>query len=119
MNKQESLNKRELGGRQEEIACRFLLQQGLTILERNYRVKVGEIDIIAKEGSTICFVEVKYRASQKYGGADYAISAKKQQTIRRVAQWYITSHHLPGEQFCRFDAVLINGDKIQYIRNAW
>jgi len=115
----EKINKRELGGRQEEKACRFLTEHGLTILERNYRVRPGEVDIIAREGDTVCFIEVKYRASRKYGGANYAISAKKQQTICKVAQWYITSHHLPENGFYRFDAVLINGDEIQYLRNAW
>ena len=121
MNNQlsERINKRELGGRQEEKACRFLMQLGLVILEQNYRVKAGEIDIIAKDGDTICFVEVKYRASRKYGGANYAISAKKQQTIRKVASWYITSHKLRQDAFYRFDAVLIDGEEIQYIRNAW
>ena len=115
MNNQHSerINKRELGGRQEEKACRFLMRQGLVILEQNYRVKAGEIDIIAKDGDTICFVEVKYR------GANYAISAKKQQTIRKVASWYITSHKLRQDAFYRFDAVLIDGEEIQYIRNAW
>ncbi|MBO4834524.1 MAG: YraN family protein [Lachnospiraceae bacterium] len=112
-------NKRALGGRQEDLACRFLEQQGILILERNYRVKIGEIDIIAKEGNEICFIEVKYRASRKYGGASYAISHQKQEKIRRVAQWYISSHHLGNNVFFRFDAVLIDGDEIQYIRNAW
>lgn len=89
------------------------------ILEQNYRVKAGEIDIIAKEGDTICFVEVKYRSSRKYGGAPYAIPVKKQQTIRKVASWYIASHKLKQDAFYRFDAVLIDGEEIQYIRNAW
>lgn len=113
------MNKREVGGRQEEAACRFLMDSGLRILERNWRVRIGEIDIIATEGDTVCFVEVKYRASLKYGGANYAIPLKKQQTIRRVAQWYIASHKLPPEASYRFDAVLIDGDEIQYVRNAW
>ncbi len=89
------------------------------ILERNYRVKVGEIDIIAKEGDTICFVEVKYRSSKRYGGANYAISSNKQKTIRKVASWYISSHKLKQDSYYRFDAVLIDGEDIQYIRNAW
>ena len=89
------------------------------ILERNYRVRLGEIDIIARENDTICFIEVKYRANLKYGGAYYAISAKKQQTIRKVAQWFITRNHLPENGIYRFDAILINGDEVQYIRNAW
>ena len=113
------MNKREVGGRQEEKACRFLTDAGLVVLERNYRVKIGEIDIIAKEGNTICFIEVKYRASRNYGGASYAISSAKQQKIRKVAQWYIASHHLPPEAPYRFDAVLIDGEEITHIRNAW
>ncbi|MBR5931190.1 MAG: YraN family protein [Lachnospiraceae bacterium] len=117
--KQDQQNKRAIGGRQEDLACRFLTQEGLTILERNYRVKIGEIDIIAREGDVICFIEVKYRASKRYGGASYAISTQKQQKIRKVAQWYISSHHLGSSTFFRFDAVLIEGEEIRYIRNAW
>ena len=108
-----------MGGRQEDLACRFLAQQGLEILDRNYRVKIGEIDIIAKEDDVICFIEVKYRESRKYGGASYAISRQKQEKIRRVAQWYISSHHLGEDVYFRFDAVLIDGEAIQYLRNAW
>ena len=113
------MNKRVVGGRQEEKACRFLSDAGLTILERNWRVRAGEIDIIAREGETICFIEVKYRSEKRYGGASYAISAEKQKKIRQLAQWYITSHHLPENGFYRFDAVLIDGEEIHYIRNAW
>ena len=113
------MNKREVGGRQEEKACRYLTDAGLSILERNWRVRIGEIDIIAKEGETICFIEVKYRSGKRYGGASYAISAAKQEKIRKVAQWYIASHKLPQEASYRFDAVLIDGEEIKYIRNAW
>ena len=113
------MNKRSVGAEYEQQACNYLIEQGLEIIETNYRVKVGEIDIIAKDKDTLCFIEVKYRKNKDFGGAFYAISAKKQQTIRKVASWYITSHKIPQNAFFRFDAVLIDGQKISYVKNAW
>jgi len=65
------------------------------------------------------FVEVKYRSSNEYGGAEYAISVRKQQKIFRVAQWYMASRKISENTLCRFDAVLIDGDEVTHIRNAW
>jgi len=113
------MNKRSVGTEYEQMACEYLVNQGLVIVETNYRVKIGEIDIIAKDKDTICFIEVKYRKSKAQGGAFYAISAKKKQTITRVANWYITSHKLPQNAFYRFDAVLIDGQEVSYVKNAW
>ena len=113
------MNKRSLGTAYEELACERLTQEGLRILQKNYRVRIGEIDIVAEEEGVLVFVEVKYRASRDCGGASYAISLRKQQKIRRVAQWYMQQHHIPQDAFCRFDAVLIDGSDITHIRNAW
>lgn len=115
----QKINKRHLGNSYEDLACERLEAEGLVILARNYRVKAGEIDIIAKDGEELVFAEVKYRASDRYGGASYAIGPRKQNTIRRVAQWYMKEFHIPFDSFCRFDAVLIDGEEITHIRNAW
>lgn len=115
----QKINKRLLGSSYEELACEHLEAQGFRILARNYRVKAGEIDIIARDREELVFVEVKYRASDRYGGASYAIPFRKQAVIRRVAQWYMKEHHIPQDSFCRFDAVLIDGEEITHIRNAW
>ncbi len=113
------MNKRQVGTEYEQMAARFLEEQGLEIIETNYRVKIGEIDIIAKDGYTLVFAEVKFRSDKEYGGASFAINEKKKKTIYRVAQWYISAHHLSNNALYRFDAVLIDGNEITHIKNAW
>ncbi|MCF0229433.1 MAG: YraN family protein [Parasporobacterium sp.] len=113
------MNKRNLGSSYESLACERLEAEGMRILRRNYRVRIGEIDIIAAEDNVLVFVEVKYRNSIKYGGAWYAIPYSKQQKIRRVAQWYMNENHINMNTICRFDAVLIDGTEVEHIRNAW
>jgi len=115
----EKTDNRKLGNSYEDLACEYLENKGFQILTRNYRVKIGEIDIIARDKEELVFVEVKYRAGQEHGGADYAITQEKQQTIRRVAEWYMKQYHIPGDTFCRFDAVLINGSDIRHVPKAW
>ena len=113
------MNKRETGTRYEQIACDYLEEQGLKVIETNYRTQLGEIDIVAKDADELVFVEVKYRKNRNYGGAEHAISRKKQLTIIRVAKMYIRMHRLPMSAPYRFDAVLIDGGEIQHIKNAW
>ena len=113
------INKREIGNRYEDLACERLENEGMKIIARNYRVRIGEIDIIAKDGNELVFIEVKYRKNRSYGGAEYAISPAKQKVIRRVAEWYMKQHRIRPDSFCRFDAVLIDGEDIEHIKNAW
>ena len=112
-------NKREKGTRYEDIACSYLESSGMTVIERNYRKKAGEIDIIANDGKYLVFVEVKYRASTSQGGAMYAISDSKKKRITRVAQWYMAERRVSASQLCRFDAVLIDGEIITHVKQAW
>ena len=112
-------NQRAVGAYNEEIAAAYLRKQGLAVIERNYRVRTGEIDIIAKDGEYLVFCEVKYRSSKEAGGARYSISADKQRQIARVAKIYMAQKHISPETFCRFDCVLIDGKEIEYIKNAW
>ena len=113
------MNKRETGTRYEQKACVYLEEQGMKVIETNYRTRLGEIDIIAKDREELVFVEVKYRKDRSFGGAEYAIPRKKQMTIIRVANMYIRMHRLPLSAPYRFDAVLIDGDEIQHVKNAW
>ena len=113
------MNTRVIGAKYEDIACRTLTDAGMTILARNYSVRIGEIDIIAKDHDEIVFVEVKYRKNTAYGGAEYAISKAKQNKIRRVAEWFLAENGYSQSTFCRFDAVLIDGEHVEHIRNAW
>jgi putative endonuclease len=103
----------------ERLAAAHLEGHGLRILERNYRCRFGEIDIVAAAGSTLVFVEVRERASEAYGGAAGSITAAKRRRIVAAARHYLARHRPAGA--CRFDVVLIRGParEIEWIANAF
>ncbi len=110
-----------LGRKGEELACRFLEKKGYHILTRNYRTRTGEIDIIARDGGVLVFVEVKTRGSKKFGHPFEAITFHKQYQLARVAQEYISHNAFHGQE-ARFDVVgIVVGaeEKIELIRNAF
>ena len=110
---------REIGDAGERIAEKYLIAKGARILEQNYTIRGGEIDLIAELGDTIIFVEVKLRRSEKYGSVYESISRSKQKYLSRAAQSYIQLHGL-GERFARFDAILILPDgRIDHIERAF
>ncbi len=96
------------GKRSEIIASDYLKTKGYKILEVNYKNKIGEIDVIAKDKNYIVFVEVKARTSQKFGHPFDAIDEIKQQKIRRIASLYLVKNQKYGSA-CRFDAISILG----------
>ncbi len=101
------------------MAAAFLRARGLTILERNYRCRLGEIDLVAREGGTTVFVEVRQRASSAFGGAAASITSAKRLKLLRAARHYMSRLRTLPE--CRFDALLIEGEppQIEWIRNAF
>jgi putative endonuclease len=103
----------------EEMAATFLESKGLTILERNYRCRLGEIDLVAREGGTTVFVEVRQRRSSSFGGAAASITAAKRSKLLQAARHYMS--RLRTFPQCRFDALLIEGEppRIEWIRNAF
>ncbi|MBE6017216.1 MAG: YraN family protein [Lachnospiraceae bacterium] len=113
------MNKREIGSFKEQKACDYLCSQGVRIIDRNFCRRSGEIDIIAGDGEYLAFVEVKFRSSNAYGGAAYAISKVKQKRIRETAAAFLRERGTCGYRFFRFDAVLITGNRMEYIKNAW
>jgi len=112
-------NRREVGSRYEELAADYLKRQGYEILERNYRDRLGEIDIIAKEGRYLVFVEVKYRRDLENGYPEEAVYGRKQQRIRHTASYYLYRCGHGEETPCRFDVVSIAGEEISLIRDAF
>lgn len=112
-------NKRATGSCYEERVAAFLQKQGMIILEQNYRCKGGEIDIVAKEGSYLVFVEVKYRSTASAGAALEAIDKRKAAQVRHVAAVYLYTHRYPENTPCRFDAAGIDGEQLTYIKNAF
>ena len=111
-------NTRKRGSGYEQVAADFLMKQGYEILEMNYRIRQGEIDIIAREGGYIVFVEVKYRAK---GEADAlsAVDFRKQRKISRVALTYITRHRLSQYTPYRFDVIAVTDEGCNLIKNAF
>jgi putative endonuclease len=102
------LNSRQLLGRKgEDIAVKALSGRGYSIVATNYRCRLGEIDIIARDGAFLVFVEVKTRTSSFFGTAAAAVTPKKQLQISRAAQWYLTANQLLAMD-ARFDVVEIN-----------
>ena len=112
-------NKRSVGTHYENLAVRDLEKKGYIILERNFRCHRDEIDIIAKDGETIVFVEVKYRNSEVKGYPVEAVDYKKQKVISKVALYYLTTRLKTTDVPCRFDVISIFGEKIEHIKNAF
>lgn len=99
-----------------------LVADGFSIVEMNYRYGRGEIDIVARDGETLVFCEVKMRENDEYGDPAYAITPRKQKQIRKIALGYLTEHEI-HEQLCRFDVVTIKmkgkAQVIDHIKDAF
>lgn len=113
------MNKRITGAYYEQIAAQYLMENGYDILERNYRCRFGEIDLIARQGNYLVFIEVKFRTNREMGYPQEAVHRTKQRRIYQTAVQYITFHHLPYNTPCRFDVVSILGENITLIPNAF
>ena len=113
------MNKREKGSRYEDLAASYYIGKGCRILERNYRQKTGEIDLIADDHGTTVFVEVKFRRRNVNGFPEEAVNYPKQQRIYRTAQWYLVSKGLGTDTPCRFDVISILDDEVTQIENAF
>jgi len=114
--------RQQFGQEGESIAVRHLKKNGYKILEQNYRNKLGEIDIIAKDKNTLVFVEVKSRRSAGYGSPKYALTPKKQRKISMAALFYLKAVKQPKVK-ARFDVVAISSTddnpRIEIIKNAF
>ena len=113
------MNKRMIGKDKEQMAAEFLRQQGYDIREKNFRCRLGEIDLVAQDGRYLVFVEVKYRADGRSGEPEEAVTLRKQQTIRKVAAYYLLRYGFSENTPCRFDVVGIKGEEIRVTKNAF
>ena len=112
-----------LGRLGERIACRFLIRRGYDVLARRFRGRWGEVDIVAFDGETLVFVEVKTRATREFGEPWEFVDWEKRQNIRRTAEEFIARHNL-GAYAYRFDIVAVvapgsNREEISLLRDAW
>ena len=105
-----------LGRQGEDRALAHLQAQGLTLLERNFLCKAGELDLIMLDGPVLGFVEVRQRASARFGGAVYSVTPAKQQRLLRAAQYYLLRHKIPPP--CRFDLIAIDEEKLSWVQNV-
>ncbi|MDR1690117.1 MAG: YraN family protein [Clostridiales bacterium] len=108
------MNNVEKGDMGEKLAAEYLRERGYTIIEQNFSVRSGEIDIIAETENTLVFAEVKLRYSKTYGFPRESVGFQKQSKIRRCAQKYISDNNLHSRN-CRFDVieVLMNSGRAQ------
>ncbi|SMC16395.1 putative endonuclease [Andreprevotia lacus DSM 23236] len=100
----------------EDRAAEFLRAQGLKVLLRNWRCKAGELDLICQDGKTLVFVEVRQRSSGTFGGAAASITAAKRAKLWAAAQIYLQG--VRPTPPCRFDAVCIEGERIDWWKNC-
>ncbi|MDH4100504.1 MAG: YraN family protein [Nitrospirota bacterium] len=117
-----SIVRKLLGRTGEDTAERYLKRKGYRILERNFSLKIGEIDLIALDGDTVVFIEVKTRRGDRYGTPAEAVTGRKQAQIVKTALAYIAKKKL-GDIACRFDVVGISMQsgkpEIEHIRSAF
>ena len=101
----------------EDMATRFLQRRGLAILVRNYRTRLGEVDVIARDGEYLVFVEVRMRSPGTFGGALESITMRKQRRIIAAAKQYLM--RLPRVPPCRFDVISLDGGEPRWLRGAF
>jgi putative endonuclease len=118
MFKKDKAQHLKTGTNAEDQAHQFLLDKGFTTVCRNFRCKLGEIDLIMQDNNTLVMIEVRYRKSDNYGSALESITRKKQTRIIAAAGLYIAKNKI--DQPVRFDVVAISGDQsINWITNAF
>lgn len=113
------MNKRRVGAQYEDLAARCLEEKGYRILERNYRCRQGEIDLIALDGRCLVFVEVKYCRDGRSGDPAEAVNFRKQRRIIRTAAYYCYNKNIGESHPCRFDVVSVLGSEVRHIENAF
>ena len=107
------------GARAEELCADLLRKAGLRVVARNWRCRHGEIDLVAEEGGTLVFAEVRYRRDQRFGGAAESVTSAKQSRLIAAARLYLMRR---PEVDCRFDVLLLDSletGRIRWIRNAF
>jgi putative endonuclease len=112
-------NTRVIGASAEKLAADYLVNKKYKILQRNYRVKNGEIDCVAEDrDGTLVFVEVKSARTGSCGHPFSWVDRAKQRTIAKVAKWYLAEHRITARA-CRFDVIALSNGKIEHLRNAF
>ncbi len=111
------MEKAQLGAAGEDTACEHLRRCGYRIVARNWRTRLGEIDIVARDGDVLAFVEVKTRRDGAFGGPEAAVGPAKRKRMIAVAGMFLSTHRC--ELAARFDVVAIEGDSVRLVRDAF
>ncbi len=113
----------KIGQRAEQLACRYLEVQGLQLVLRNYRCRLGEIDLIMEDRESLVFVEVRYRRSGRFGGAIESVTPIKQRRLINAAHYYLQQIRGVQSKLCRFDVLAITPEQgkhdIVWLRDAF
>lgn len=117
------LTRLDSGRKGEDLAQAFLKKQGYRIIGRNYKTRLGELDIIGEDRGTVVFIEVRSASSKAFGSPEYSIDRKKKNQIAKIAVSYIKERGLENRD-CRFDVVCVEGvnspePKLNLIKNAF
>ena len=105
------------GNEAERAAEAYLISRGLRLVERNWRCKGGEIDLVMRDGATLVFVEVRARGGMGFGGAAASITAAKQARVILAARHYLMVNGVDAP--CRFDVVLVQGGRLEWLKGAF
>jgi putative endonuclease len=113
----------DTGRQAEQLACRFLQQHGLELVTRNYHCRLGEIDLIMRDSTSLVFVEVRFRRSCRYGSPAETVTRSKQQRLVNTARHYLARHPALQQLASRFDVISMTADgpepQIQWIPDAF
>ncbi len=113
------MERQRIGKNAEDAAVAFLESHGLTILLRNYRGKVGELDIVARDGRALVIIEVRTRSGNRFGGAAASVDSRKQVKIRRTTLLLIQQRKELAKLPIRFDVIALQTGKIEWIKAAF
>lgn len=113
----------ELGRLAEQAAEQYLARHGLSLVQRNFRGKQGEIDLIMDDGKVLVFIEVRHRRSSRFGSAVESINPRKQARLIKTAELYISAASGASQRQCRFDTIDFDGEitdnNLRWIKNAF
>jgi putative endonuclease len=113
------MERRRSGQAAENAAVEFLQARGVTVLFRNYRFRLGELDIVARDGATLIIVEVRSRCSERFGGAAASVDHRKQNKLRRAAALFLQQQRELTALRVRFDVIAVGPGGIEWIKHAF
>jgi putative endonuclease len=113
------VSRNQQGAASEAVAAELLQRKGFRVLERNYRSRVGELDLVCRDGEALVFVEVRSRRDARFGGGLLAVGLRKQRQVVRAARAYLARNPQPEGTVCRFDVVGVTGEIVEHVVDAF